>query len=219
MPAIVFWIDLDGSLNTDSFFCHHKLPWASEPRNALERKTEQIHNSARDGPPASRNFLAGCYLVLHDGKLVLFVNGVTTTQSFGTGGIDGGGMVLLGGVNSVSAAPSNVLFVEDTVPQPPPFQNPDWEPSGLVSVAVLLLTITGPHADEYWFHTIIAVLPPPVTGVRFNIRLLLTTWFVPLAMLSPHCPVSSSVLFKNWALLEASSAITPQPDLLCPPVM
>jgi hypothetical protein len=123
----------------------------------------------RDITPAASQF------ALQGGKLVLFVNGETTAQSFGIGGIKGGGIVVLGGVNSVCAPASYVLFVCVTVPQPPPSQNPDCVPSDLISVAILLENVTGPHADAYCFHTETAVLPPPDTGVRLSTLLLSTT--------------------------------------------
>jgi hypothetical protein len=96
---------------------------------------------------------ADAQCALHDGKLVLFVNGEATTQSFGFGGIWGGGIVWLTGSNSACAAASNVLFVSAVGSQPPPFQNPDCVPSDLISAAILFESVTGPHADAYWFHT------------------------------------------------------------------
>ena len=58
----------------------------------------------------------------HGGKAVLLLNGEAMTQVFGRGGICGGGNFCDAGDSAVCAAASKVLFVEVTVPQPPPLQ-------------------------------------------------------------------------------------------------
>jgi hypothetical protein len=96
--------------------------------------------------PFFSHFMVVSQFALHDGNVVLFVNGDATTQSFGWGGICGGGIVWLTEPNSACAAASNVLFESVTGSHPPPFQNPDCEPPKFISEAILFDTVTGPHA-------------------------------------------------------------------------
>src|SRR6266566_8188192 len=122
------------------------------------------------------------------------------------------------GVSIESAAWPNVLFVR-LAEQPPPSQKPECVPSGLISSATLLDTVVGPHAAAYCFQTYMAVFPAPEIELVLYTLLLSTIWLVPSAIPIPHWPEFSNILLLNCMELAESSAISPQPEGLCPPVM
>ena len=94
--------------------------------------------------------------------------GDNTTQFLGEGGTNGGGWVVATGSRTTKAGAdpgpkvplSKVFPLRLGVPQPPPFQNAEYEqdevdglhPIGdCTCVPTLLDTVTGPHALVYWF--------------------------------------------------------------------
>lgn len=75
--------------------------------------------------------------------------GDLATHFLGPGGIAGGGYLTVNGESTVEAAASKVLPFMLIAPQFPPFQKPEWEPSGLIWSAILFVTTTLPHDEAY----------------------------------------------------------------------